>query len=200
MITGPTGSGKTRLLGDLIRQATAIASPPPKEIIYCYSIYQDYFDEIATNSPVSITFVKGLPKIQDSSSDRSNKWIILDDLMKEVLASKDSDNLFTRQSHHLNLTVFFVTQNPFLKEMRTISTNSQYFFIGKNPRDGTIAVNLAKQMTPGNTRFFAEAYADATKAPHSFLLVSARQETPDSARLIANYARPGKRMMAYVPA
>ena len=46
IIAGPTGSGKTRLLMDLIAQANSVADPPPVEIIYCYSEWQPAFDEI----------------------------------------------------------------------------------------------------------------------------------------------------------
>jgi hypothetical protein len=42
-----------------------------------------------------------------------------------------------------------------------------------------------------------ETYKDATAEPHSFLFVSARQETDDAARLVKNYGRPGKTMFAY---
>ena len=52
-------------------------------------------------------------------------------------------------------------------------------------------------MTPGDTRYFTEAYKDATREPYAFLLVSARQETDDSTRLIKNFGR-GDVMFAYV--
>ena len=79
--------------------------------------------------------------------------------------------------------------------------NTQYFFIGKNPRDASSVTNLAKQMTPGDTPRFIEAYKNATDKPYSFLFVSARQETPDKLRLIKikSFARPGANMYAYAP-
>ena len=95
--------------------------------------------------------------------------------------------------------MFLVVKNLFLKSLRTISVNMQYFFIGKNPRDASSVTNLAKQMTPGDTPRFGEAYKDATDKPYSFLFVSARQETLDKVRLIKNFARLGAIMYAYAP-
>jgi len=91
-----------------------------------------------------------------------------------------------------------MVQNLFAKSLRTVSVNTHYFFMAKNPRDASTATNFAKQMWPGNTSFFVQAYADATKRPHSFLFVSTRQETPDEARLIGGYARDDT-MYAYSP-
>ena len=200
VIAGPTGSGKTRLLADLISQATRVATPPPVEIIYCYSEWQKGFDAMSKNSDgIPIVFNQGMVDVKrELATDGKNRWLIIDDLMSEATEKGRSDALFTKHSHHLNLTVFLVVQNMFLKSLRTVSVNTHYFFVGKNPRDGSSVVNLAKQMSPGETGRFVEAYKDATREPYSFLFVSARQETPDRARLIKNYARPGKTMYAYV--
>jgi hypothetical protein len=190
---------------DLIDAAETIATPAPTEIVYCYDVWQGDFDELdrrqrSGETTVPVRMVRGLPDIRGEFGDDSsvNRWLIIDDLMKEVSEDKDSDKLFTKYSHHLNVTVFLVVQNLFLKSLRTISINTHYFFLGKNPRDGLSAGNLAKQMFPGDSAYFMETYKDATTEPHSFLFVSARQETDDAVRLIKNYGRPGKTMYAYV--
>ena len=54
-------------------------------------------------------------------------------------ASKDKRivNLFTRDSHHHNLSVIYIVQNLFHqgKGSRSISLNSYYLVLFKNPRD-----------------------------------------------------------------
>ena len=45
LVAGPTGCGKTTTICAFIRKAQKIASPPPVEIIYCYSVYQDVFSK-----------------------------------------------------------------------------------------------------------------------------------------------------------
>ena len=197
MIAGPTGSGKTRLLMDLIKQRDSVTTHKPVEIVYCYSLWQPAFEGVE-----GVRFHRGPIDVEENfgGADGKNRWLIIDDLMHEVKEGNYIDSLFTKFSHHLNLTVFLVVQNLFLKPLRTASVNTHYFFLGKNPRDVSTITNLAKQMFPGNTGRFMEAYTDATREPHSFFFVSVRQETDDGVRLIKNFARPGKTMVAYANA
>ena len=71
--------------------------------------------------------------------------------------------------------------------MRTISLNTHYFFLGKNPRDLTVVSRLASQAFPGKVPYVTEAFADATENPYSFMLMDLRPETTDNMRLIGNY-------------
>ena len=200
MIAGPSGSGKTRLLIDLIKMADEVATPPPVEIVFCYAMWQSAYEELEG----LVRFHKGIIHGGDEENrlpvDGRNRWLIIDDLMKEATSGGASDDLFTRESHHHNVTVFFVTQNLFYEKARTVSKNTHYFFLGKNPRYAEQTAILARQMMPGQTRYFMEAFKDATSEPYSFLLVSCRQETPDHARLIKNFGREGRTMYAYRPA
>ena len=194
MIAGPSGSGKTHLLIDLIERAETVAVPPPTEIVFCYAVWQKAYERLRGK----VRFHRGLLGEEDRlPNDGRNRWLIIDDLMREATEKGGSDDLFTRESHHHNITVFFVVQNLFYDKARTVSRNTHYFFLAKNPRYAEQAMTLARQMMPGETRYFLEAFKDATLKPYSFLLVSARQETPDNLRLIKNFARDGETMYAY---
>jgi len=198
VIAGPTGSGKTVLLNDLIASSDTVAHEKPHEIIYCYSEWQKAYDTMRQTSPQPLRFVRGMIDLENGiPKDGRHRWLVIDDLMDELVGKNPLDRLFTVLSHHLNLSIFLVVQNLFQKGMRTLSVNTHYFFLGKNPRDASSITNLAKQMAPGETKAFVDAYKEATKEPYSFLMVSARQETPDHLRLLTNYARPGKTMVAY---
>ena len=76
--------------------------------------------------------------------------------MRELTGNKEIANLFTKFSHHMNINVIFVVQNIFHhgKEMRTISLNTHYFILLKDPRDRRQAMVLADQTFPGNRDFF----------------------------------------------
>ena len=93
--------------------------------------------------------------------------------------------LFTKGSHHRRLSVMYIVQNLFgkNKEQRTISLNSHYLVIFKNPRDASQVTHLAKQMYPGKTKYLQESFKEATSIPHGYLLIDLRQETPDHLRL-----------------
>jgi len=70
--------------------------------------------------------------------------LILDDLMSET--NELVANVFTKISHHRNVSVVYLTQNLFDKNKyaRTISLNAHYLVLFKNPRDATQFATLAK--------------------------------------------------------
>ena len=126
--------------------------PMPQNIVYCYGKYQPLF-----NSMQNVNFEEGLPSNLNSLR---NTLIIIDDLMAELANDLRLSNLFTKCSHHQNLSVIFVTQNIFIqgKEMRNVNLNSQYIFLFKNPRDKTQAIHLGRQMFPGKVKAFQEIF------------------------------------------
>ena len=68
-----------------------------------------------------------------------------------------------------NVIVLYLTQNVFHKRhMRTISLNSHYRVLFKNPRDAGQSATLARQMYPNASKFAVE---DATERPSRYLFV-----------------------------
>ena len=79
-----------------------------------------------TVSRPNIQFIEGLPEDWSDLIDPSGKnLIILDDLMSECGNNPEVTKLFTRGSHHLNLSVIYIVQNLFhqFKESRTVRLN-----------------------------------------------------------------------------
>ena len=99
-------------------------------------------------------------------------------------------NLFTRGSHHRNLSVIYIVQNLFHqgKGSRSISLNSHYLVLFKNPRDKlqVLIMTLAKQMYPGRTDFFLKQYEAAVRRPFGYLLIHLKTTTKDDCRLKTN--------------
>ena len=192
MIAGPTGCGKTRFVFRLIENADKMIEPPPDEIVYCYGEYQSLFDHYP-----QVDFRKGLPDL-DNFDGRTRILLSIDDQMSET--NDTIANLFTKASHHRNVSVIFLVQNMFYKNkhMRTISLNSHYMVLFKNPRDASQFSNLARQMYPGTSQFAVEAYKDATREPYSYLAVDLRPEQVEDLRLRTNIF-PGDTHYVYVP-
>ena len=59
MISGPTGCGKTYFTHKLLCNNMFIQ--PVSSILYCYSVYQDNFDEMKISN---IEFYEGLPSLE----------------------------------------------------------------------------------------------------------------------------------------
>lgn len=196
MVAGPTGSGKTQLVMRLIRKAREVAEPPPVEIIYCYGVWQEGFRQISEH----VTFHEGLIDVRtEIPSDGRNRWLVIDDLMQEASGNGETDAIYTKFSHHKNVSVFFIVQNLFGKNLRTISLNTHYFFLFKNPRASTTVSSLAAQAFSGMVPAVMESYRDATAAPNSFLMMDLTQGANEACRLIGNYASDTEDMVVYVP-
>ena len=108
-------------------------------------------------------------------------------------------DLFTKGSHHRNLSIIYILQNIFPKgkESRTISLNAHYIFLFKNPRDPSQIQTLGRQIYPNQPKCLGEAYADATAKAHSYLLVDLKQ-TPDDLRLRTGLL-PEEQTYVYIP-
>ena len=75
---------------------------------------------------------------QDSYFDVNKRnFIVFDDKMIDASKDKRIVNFFNRGSHNRNLSVIYIVQNLFHqgKGSRSISLNSHYLVLFKNPRD-----------------------------------------------------------------
>ena len=67
---------------------------------------------------------------------------------------------------------------------RTMSLNSHYNIIFKNPRDATQIRTLAYQMHPGNSKWFLDAFADATSRPYGYLVLDNHPRSDEDQRVL----------------
>lgn len=200
VIAGPTQSGKTVFLNKLLTHARVMIREPPESIVWFYGEYQPLYDQMFETLGEIIRFVEGVPQSFDDFIDKSKRnLIILDDLMSETANDKTISNLFTKGSHHKNLSVILVSQNLFHRgrENRTISLNSHYLILFKNPRDASQIAYLARQMFPEKPKHLQEAYKDATSKPYGYLFIDLKSSTPESYRLRSQIL-PGEVQYAYV--
>ena len=147
-----------------------------------------------------IKLVEGFPYVlYDIVSGHTNSLVILDDLMCQCSNDQRMSDLFTRGSHHRGITVMYLTQNllPPGKLSRTISLNSHYMIVFKNPRDSLGISTLARQMYPHNTNFLLQSFQGATAKPYGYLLLDLHQLTPDNMQLRTNILR-GEKQIVYV--
>lgn len=160
--------------------------------MWCYGEHQTLFNEIE-----GVEFHDGLPT---DINQISNALIIIDDLMNELGSDKRLSDLFTKGSHHRNISVIFIIQNLFHKgkEMRNISLNASYLCCFKNVRDKLQIGCLARQMYPTHSKFFLECYRDATILPYGYLFIDLKNETDEKMRMRSGIF-PGDKNIVYVP-
>ena len=128
-----------------------------------------------------------------------NSLLVLDDLMSQCSNDQRLADSLTRGSHRQGISVLYLTQNLFPpgKLSRTISLNSHYIMVFRNPRDSLGITTLAKQMFPKRADYLMEAFRDATSKPYGYQLIDCHQLTPEDIRLRTNIL-PGERQYAYV--
>ena len=198
---GPTGCGKTRFVQRFLAHLSEMCTVRFDRVLFYYAEWQEaYRTAFKSNGPV-IEFREGLPQVGDYSSDNEKKkLLILDDLMRESSSDVILD-LFTKGSHHKNISVIFITQNVFHKgkAQRDISLNTKYLVLFKNPRDKAQIQHLARQIHPEDSAFLREAYIDATRAPHSYLFIDLSQDCLDEFRFRANIFPDDGTHCAYLP-
>jgi hypothetical protein len=76
---------------------------------------------------------QGLPTEEMLKAQQKPLLLVLDDLMIDA-KSDYLEMLFTRGSHHYNISVVFVTQNIFSKDSKTARNNAHYVVLLRNPR------------------------------------------------------------------
>ena len=120
IVVGPTSCGKTQFVFKLLDHVRVMIEPTPSKIVYCYGEYQESFRRYP-----QVTFHHGLPDIDDFDGSEPT-LLIVDDLMQET--NETVANLFTKGSHHRNVSVVFLAQNLFPKNKfaRTMSLNAHY--------------------------------------------------------------------------
>jgi hypothetical protein len=178
MVAGPTSCGKTSFVIEMVKQASRLIGPAPELIVWVHDDYQPALEVLKDK----VTFWDSLDGVDDLPTDRP-VLLIVDDQMAE--AGEKMEKIFTKGSHHRNMSVVYIVQNLFDKgrHHRTISLNTHYLICFKNPRDATQIQTLAAQMFPGAARLVKQAFADATRKPWGYLMFDFRQDTPEDLRL-----------------
>jgi DNA replication protein DnaC len=91
IISGGSGSGKTRLLTSILQNASALMVDPPKKIFYFYQMDQVAFKTLhdSVSNLIPMEFIQGVPS---------------DDLIQEIIetAPKPSMMIFDDFNHSLN--------------------------------------------------------------------------------------------------
>ena len=198
VVSGPTKAGKTVWVKNLVQNAESMITPTPRVVYWCYSEWQPIYNKLRSCN-ADIRFSQGLPDLHElRGTPEIAKFLILDDFMDEMKKDKRLTQMFMKGSHHWNTSIVHIVQNLFYDGLRTSRVNAQYLVLMKNPSDQLQAATLAKQLCPGRTPFFMEAYRDACRESYGYLFLDLCQDTPEKMRLRTNIF-PGQLQVVYVP-
>jgi hypothetical protein len=183
IFAGPTFAGKTTAVVNLLLNSQELIHPAPSSIVYCYGEEQCAYEKLKTDSPIPITFYDTFNREIYSSLPRGCVCV-LDDLLHS-LPEDLLNEVVIRGTHHRDVSLICIVHNIFQKTLRTVSLNSQYYFLFKSCRDLNQLKVFANQLGV-NSKFFISVYKDATKLPHDFLFIDLRPSTPEELRFKSN--------------
>ncbi len=186
IVAGPSRSGKTHWVIDLLVNMETRIIPTPTSITYCFAHWQDKYEYLEQKIP-SVQFYEGLPSTTYFNS-LSNAIVVFDDLMDASMGNQDMMNMFTERSHHQNISVILMMQNIFHQgsKSRTIQLNTQYMVLFKNARDRQQIKTLAMQMYPQKWKNFLEHFEHETSKPYGKVIIDLRPNTREEHRLISD--------------
>ena len=111
--------------------------------------------------------------------------LVFDDLMTEAKCDQRVADLFTKGSHHRNISIVYLTQNLFPqgKACRDNALNTQYMVLFNNPIDRQQVANLARRIYPSTSTLFMKRFEQATSHPYGYLMIDLKSDTPEKDRL-----------------
>ena len=110
-VSGPTRCGKTILVSRILKEQ--LIQPFSTRIIWVFGEWQPDYDIIRERYP-SIEFEKDWrDEIFDSLSPEQRDILVLDDQICVASSSASVADLFTKGSHHRNLTVIYLVPNVY---------------------------------------------------------------------------------------
>lgn len=187
IVAGSSRSGKTAFVEKLLRNIDQVFEKGrPARIIYCYSKLQKVLLDLERDVP-NLQLREGIlpgDEIKSLSSPDSEILLVIDDLIFDVINSKDMADLFCT-GRHLNLSIIFITQNLLEqgKYSRAINLNACYIILFRNIRDVRQVKLIASQIYPGKVKDFMEVYDDVMADPYGYLVVDLHPSSDNRFRL-----------------
>ena len=172
-LVGPTRSGKTTYVLEMIRTRHDLFEYEIEKVVYCYGINQPIFEEFRQAHP-DVLFHEGVPEdILGLFDGKTQGLLILDDLLDAISKDVEVMKAIIQGSHHRNITIITLSQNVFHqgKTARTNSINTHYFVLFNNARDRLQIAKLFSQAFPHEVKRVQEAYLHAIRHSHEKVLV-----------------------------
>ena len=161
--TGPSGSCKSSFRIRFLQNLDTLCTERQfaGSIIWCYSETAAVPSTKQVEKHVRLN--EGVPEKFGDAQDGRPCLVILDDLLNDVY-SKQVCDLFTKGSHHRNISVILIKQNHFHQGQycKDIPLNAKYLVQLKTVRDNNQFMHLALRVYPECSSSLYKPYLDAT--------------------------------------
>ena len=181
-ISGPTSSGKSNLLLNICLDPQCAYDA----LVIIYGVMQPKLQLLKKQfkGKGGVHLIEGVPTGDDEQKVQAmleklfkqglQTAVILEDVMSEVEKSKWASRLFTRGSHHLNLSVISLMQRVFASREQRLQ--SSFVILMSFPADKTAVMSLARQLMPEAPGTVMQMYNQATAKKFGWLGIDLRAE------------------------
>jgi hypothetical protein len=197
IVMGGTSSGKTQWLVRLIENNEEMIHPPIKHILYCYGEINNTLLELKSRME-NVELFHGVPTQEILQGKPHPLLLIFDDLYLDI-ADEFLNVLYTRGSHHWDISVILVTQTMFGRNLKTARNNSHHLILLKNLAGQLEVRTVGQQLFPGKLPYFLDSYRMAIdEKPFSYIVINLAPTTPPEHRLTSKIF-PGEHMEIFLP-
>ena len=111
IISGPSKCGKPTFTRQILQHADCLFERPIRKSLYCYRQWKDCFKELVKE----VKFMEGIPDDIPTLFLPPYRpgLLVLDDLMRNCRENESTLDLFTKVSHHCDVTCIYLTQKVF---------------------------------------------------------------------------------------
>ncbi len=185
LIYGVSGSDKSTFVLEVIRRK--LLTVFPDKVYYFYKVHQPFMKSwnLQKNCP-KITFIEG---IDLSYIEQGNCLAIFDDMLLEK-QSKCLAEVFVFGSHHLNITVFFLTQTLYPKDehYRLMALNAHYMVLFGDMRSLRQVNTLANQLFMHEDKArLINAFRSSINRAYGFVVLNFVKNIPRELTVITNF-------------
>lgn len=201
IICGPSSSGKTTLLKRLIDHSGVLYETKPQRVIFIYKHWQPVYQTIESEND-KVSFINHIPEeceLLEMVKGSSHSMLICDDMQSELNANSFALSLFTRLSHHYNISTILMQQSNSTpnKFNSSINKNSHYTILMRSSRDGNTLRSIGGQLN--DYKNLLAAYKDATsQRPFSYILIDSHPKSNPKIRYKTDIFPDDEVCIAYV--
>ena len=185
LVCGASRAGKTTFIVKLLQYRNLMINPQVENVLWYSGNLQaaeHVKSQLSSKDPRSldmVQFMEGEPNLEELTAQSTDvrRLLVLDDLYSSDNSSTKQMNikvqeLFTKLSHHNNISVIYVTQNPFIGNVN-ITRNATHLLLMRSVLDQAPYVQiLSRHQYARKKRGFPTAVLeDVNTSPFGYLLI-----------------------------
>jgi len=191
LVAGPSQSGKSHFLLNLVKFREQLFTANFSRVIYCQkNIHTEknkaFFAHLQELFPQA-ELVQGLPVLSELhlNINAIHTLLLVDDMMRDVVGCIGMNNLATNDVHNFNITVIFVFQNYFArgKYGNDLVRNCQYKVVFYN-RTEMLELRTISTHTVDTPRFLSYNFnylqRHYPEDRHHYILIDSHSKSPMS--------------------